>query len=260
MRLTVLGSGTCQLWEGRSSPGYLLETADQTMILDLGQGALRRLCQAGKAPADLNAALISHHHLDHMADLLPLLFGLNYDPVTSVRASITLMASAKFAEVLEGLRAVYGKWIDPPAPALHKVFLEPGEKINLGETLVATARAKHIETSIAFRISSGGASLAYLGDCAYCQSAVELAKGADLLIAHLGGGDQDMKPMHLYPAAAGELAAQAGVSALLLSHLYSHMDIKEAVLSASKTYSGPIFPAHDLQVLDIGPGKAHEIE
>ena len=259
MQLTVLGSGTCQLWERRSSPSYFVKTRDQALLLDMGQGALRRLSQAGQAPAALTAALVSHHHLDHMADLLPLLFALNYDPVMSARASITLLASVQFAAVLDGLKCVFGKWLDPPQPRLYRRFLQPGQAAGLGDAQVITAPARHIQTSIAFRIESEGASLVYLGDSAYCSSAVDLAHGADLLIAHLGGSPDDAKPMHLYPQAAGRLANEAGVKTLLLSHLYSTLDIGDAVRQAGSEFSGSIVAAEDLMRLAVRPGRVEMI-
>ena len=77
MRLTVLGSGSCELRQDRSSPAYLVQAEDSALMLDLGQGAWRRLLEQGVEPAYLQGLLLSHHHLDHMSDLLPLLFALN---------------------------------------------------------------------------------------------------------------------------------------------------------------------------------------
>ena len=72
MKFTVLGSGSCELDLRRSSPAHLVEAGETALLLDLGQGAMRRLMEYGFDPADLNGVLLSHHHLDHMADLLPL--------------------------------------------------------------------------------------------------------------------------------------------------------------------------------------------
>jgi ribonuclease Z len=253
MRLSVLGSGTCQLWQRRSSPSYLVEAGGMKLMLDMGQGSLRRLVEAGHQAAGLDAVLISHHHLDHMADLLPLLFGLNYDPDLSARGKITLLASKKFEHVLEGLEAVYGKWINPGEPGLKKVFLSPGDSVQLGGVKIITSEVRHLETSIGFRIEHGGRSLVYPGDSAYCEPVLELARGADLLIAHVGGDDDNIKPKHLYPRAAGELAARAGVKALLLSHIYHPMNPDAAVKSAAREFDGPIQAADDLMTADIQP-------
>ena len=251
MRLTILGSGTSQISKHRSSPGYLLQADNQKMALDLGQGSLRRLLQAGHRPDELTAVFISHHHLDHMADLLPLLFGLNYDPVLSAKAEIDLLASTGFAKVLESLGRAYGAWIDPQAPRLRKHFIEPGGDVLQGGVRIATAKARHIDTSIAFRFEHGGKSLVYLGDSAYSEQVAELSSGADLLIAHIGDRGMQTEPTHLNPKTAGRLAKEAKVGTLLLSHLYGDMDASKAQDIAGLEYSGRIKVAEDLLVMDI---------
>jgi ribonuclease BN (tRNA processing enzyme) len=50
MRLAVLGSGSCELRQARSSPAYLLQAGDSAVMLDLGQGAWRRLLDREWSP------------------------------------------------------------------------------------------------------------------------------------------------------------------------------------------------------------------
>ncbi|MGD8561800.1 MAG: ribonuclease Z [Desulfarculaceae bacterium] len=256
MWLTVLGSGSCELRRERSSPAYLLRAGEAAIMLDLGQGSLRRLLQAGLEPKDLSAILISHHHLDHISDLLALLFALKYDPMLSAQARITLAGHPGLAKVMEGLRDVFGDWIKPPAPALDFLYLEPGARASLAGMSIQTAPAQHMETSLAFRLEHDGCSLVYLGDSEASQPVLELAQGADLLVAHCAGTDANPKAGHIYPQAAGRLAAQAEVGALLLSHLYRAVDPEEAVASAAKRFGGPVYAARDLMEIQVKSGKA----
>ena len=64
MQLTVLGSGSCELKAERSSSSYLFQAGDACFLLDLGQGAWRRLLDSGVPASAVNGVLISHHHLD----------------------------------------------------------------------------------------------------------------------------------------------------------------------------------------------------
>ena len=211
MRLTILGSGTCELREDRSSPAYLLEAGPQKIMLDTGQGALRRLMQCGLMPNDIDMICQSHHHLDHMGDLLPFLFALNFDPLMSQSARLTLLASKRFKQILDGLSTVYGHWIEPASELLTKKLLTPGQEYQAGEVRIATAKAQHIPTSIAFRFEYLGGSVVYLGDTAICDGVLELSRGADLLITHCAANDDKTKPGHLNPSAAASLARDAGV-------------------------------------------------
>ena len=245
MLLHILGSGTCELRRDRSSPAYLVEAGDTAVLMDLGQGALRRFLQTGRDPAGLAGVLLSHHHLDHLADLMPLLFALNYDPHLNRRASLTLVGHAGLARVLEGLGRVFGSWIQPGPERWQVRLLEPGRQTELGDIRITTARASHMETSLAFRLERGEASLVYLGDSQYAPELVELARGAGLLLAHCAAPDHAPKPGHLTPAGAGELASAAGVGMLVLSHLYREVDPQAAVASAGRAFSGPVLAARD---------------
>jgi ribonuclease BN (tRNA processing enzyme) len=253
MRLAVLGSGSCELRQARSSPAYLLQAGDSAVMLDLGQGAWRRLLDQGVEPASLQGVLLSHHHLDHMSDLLPLLFALNYDPVMNQNARITLLGHRGVAKVMRGLAEVFGDWVRPPEQNLQTVWLEPGGRAQLGGFKISAAAAKHMETSLAFRLEGQGCSLVYLGDSEYVAALADFAQGADLIVAHCAATDANPKPGHIGPSQAGRLAAEADAKTLLLSHFYREVDPLKAVSAAGKQFGGKVFAAEDGLMLDLRP-------
>jgi len=249
MRLTVLGSGTCELRAERSGPAYWLRAGGLGILMDLGQGAWRRLLDGGRRAAEVDAVIISHPHPDHMADLIPLLFALEYDPELAAQARITLLAHQGLEPLLSALNQAWGDWLNPPPEVLTRRWLEPGGRARLGAVEITTAPAVHHPPSLAWRLEAGGRSLVYLGDSEASEGLTRFAQGADLLICHCAGTDQKPKPGHLHPAACGRLAAQAQVGALLLSHFYRVVDPRQAAASASGYFSGKIWAAHDgLQV------------
>ena len=251
MRLTVLGSGSCELKAERSSTAYLVDVGQTTLVLDLGQGAWRRLLESGRKAADVNAVLLSHHHLDHLADLLPMLFALNYDPVFSAEAKIALVADESVQRVVEGLGEVFGGWVQPPARVFSTLWTRPGEEFTIDDAEIRTVRAAHLDSSLAYRIEYGANSLVYLGDSASDDALVEFARGADLMIAHSSGLDDEPSRLHMSAREAGVLASSAGVKALLLSHFYRHSDPDKAVQAAGAVFDGWIAAAEDLMELEI---------
>lgn len=251
LNLTVLGSGTCELRAEASSPAHLVSAGDTHLVMDLGQGALRRMMQAGVAPVDLSAVLLTHHHLDHMADLLPLLFAANYDPAMKERARLTLAAHHGMQEVLSSLEAAFDHWLTPQPPTVNPLWLTPGDQFTIGPITVACAPASHMETSLAYRLTFGSASLVYLGDSEAHPGLVEFCTKANLLLVNCASTDEHPKPGHLGPRAAGKLAAEAEVGGLLLSHLYRDVDPRKALASASDNYGGPLWRARDLMRLTI---------
>ena len=254
MILTVLGSGSCELRRGRSSPAYHLQAGPHGIVMDLGQGALRGLLQAGHDPADVDVILLSHQHPDHLADIVPFLFALNYAPDMAAKTGLQLIAHPDVLEVLQKLQDAFGHWLTPNPEVLHKTVAQHGGIFNVGGVTIRAARAAHLPGSLAFRLEYGGRSLVYLGDSHATPELVELSLGADLLIANCAATDQAPKPGHLGPTASGSLAAQAGVKALLLSHLYSAVDAGAAVEAASAVFQGPVWAAEDFMRLDLGSG------
>jgi ribonuclease BN (tRNA processing enzyme) len=255
LTLTVLGSGTCELRPDASSPAYLVTSGERGLLLDMGQGALRRLMEEGFDPLNLDGALISHHHPDHLADLMPLLFALRYDPRLNAGANMTLVGHHALAQIVSGLDQVFGHWLRPGSPPLTWRLLSPGEGLDLGNVRVTSSAARHIGSSLAYRLECGGASLVYLGDSEADDELVAFAREADLVIAHCAGDDQAPKTGHLHPAAAGRLAQAAGAGGLLLSHLYRGVDPREALASARRIFAGTVALAYDGLVWEL-PAKA----
>ncbi|MCB2193484.1 MAG: ribonuclease Z [Deltaproteobacteria bacterium] len=259
MRITVLGSGTCELRSERSSPAYWLQAGGRGILLDLGQGAWRRLLDYGHQAAEVDAVIISHPHPDHMADLIPLLFALIYDPQLAATARITLLAHTGLEPLLLALNQAWGDWLNPSPEVLTRHWLKAGDQAQVGSVQIATATAQHHPYSLAWRIQAGGRSLVYLGDSEATSELARFARGADLLICHCAGTDQEPKTGHLYPSACGQLAAAAGAGSLLLSHFYRVVDPEEAVASAAGHFGGDIWAACDGLRLELTADGAAEL-
>ena len=96
----------------------------------------------------------------------------------------------------------------------------PGS-FTLGPFEVTLARTAHPVECYAIRLTVDGRSLVYTGDTGPCERVVELARGADVLLAeaaHPPGPDLPAG-LHLTGREAGEHAAAAGVGRLLLTHV-----------------------------------------
>ena len=72
-RLTVLGCSSAPPHEAWPAAGYLIEWDSTAVLLDVGQGVVRRL-QRLMDPTHLSAVVIGHMHADHYLDIV----GLRY--------------------------------------------------------------------------------------------------------------------------------------------------------------------------------------
>jgi ribonuclease BN (tRNA processing enzyme) len=114
----------------------------------------------------------------------------------------------------------------------------PGS-FELGPFEVTLARTAHPIECYAIRLTAGGRSLVYTGDTGPSERVVELALGADVLLAeaaHPPG--PDLPPgLHLTGREAGQHAAAAGVGRLLLTHIPSWVDEIGQLFTASQVFS-----------------------
>ena len=237
MRLTIVGcSGSAP---GPSSPAscYLVQYEEFSLLLDLGNGSFGAL-QAVADPADVDAVYLSHLHADHCLDAAPFMVWHRYSGRSDGR-TVPLYAPV-------GADRRLAMAYDPDGGPIDDVFdvtaIGPGSW-TLGPFEVRTVRTAHPVECYAVRLTAGGRSLVYTGDTGPCPDVVELARGADVLLAEAAYGEgPDLPPgLHLTGRQAGEHAAAAGVGRLLVTHVPSWVDA-DAQLAEARA----VFPDSDL--------------
>jgi ribonuclease BN (tRNA processing enzyme) len=159
-----------------------------------------------------------------------------------------------FLDFYEGLKTAYGHWIEL-APGLLNTIEFDNKKTDhrqFEDFTVETAPVAHNEESIAYRVtSSDGYSAVYTGDTDHCETIIELAKDADLLICESALPDKLRVKGHLTPSLAGDLAARADVRKLVLTHFYPECEKEDIAAECRKTYSGPLVLAEDLMEIKV---------
>src|SRR5262245_3402563 len=94
LTLTVIGCAPAWSTDpSRPSSCYLVETGDDAMVLDLGQGSFAALAQV-RPPETLAAVVISHLHPDHHVDLVALRHYLAFGRGGGIEHHIELHAPA----------------------------------------------------------------------------------------------------------------------------------------------------------------------
>ncbi|WP_027358902.1 MBL fold metallo-hydrolase [Desulforegula conservatrix] len=254
MKITIIGSGTCVPSLVRSSCSVLVQAGDSSILLDVGPGTMHRLLGAGHLIYDVDAILLSHFHPDHCGELANFLFSTKY-PHAGQRMGrpLVLAGGPGLSRFYFGLRSVFGDWMDTPCGIFQKIEISNGipESIAIGDAKIYAAKVEHKPESIAYRIECGGKSVVYSGDTDYSESLIELSMGCDVLICESAMPDEKKVPGHLTPSLAGEIAEQAGVSHLVLTHFYPECSEVDIEKQCRRTYSGKITLAEDLMALDL---------
>lgn len=252
--LTILGSGTCVPSLARSACSVLIRTRSTHILIDLGPGTMRRLLEAGSRPDDVAFIFLSHFHPDHTAEFVPFLFSSKYPRHRSRRRPVTLAAGNGFLAFYEGLRQVYGTWIelDPTVMELLELDSTAQKQRAFADFTVAFSPVKHRPESLAYRFTlDNGYTVVYSGDTDFCDTLIALAENADLLICESALPDHLKTDGHLTPSLAGTIATRAGVRRLMLTHFYPECDRVDTAEECRRTYSGPLILAEDLMEIAL---------
>ncbi|MEJ5915204.1 MBL fold metallo-hydrolase [Pseudokineococcus sp. 1T1Z-3] len=277
MRLTVVGcSGSlpgptgpasCYLLEAQGGAAEAVAGAPEggartwRLLLDLGSGALGPL-HAVVDPGVLDAVLLSHLHPDHCLDACGLHVALTYDPRPGRPGGERRLPVHGPGGTAGHLAAAFGAGED--AQPLDTFDVRPwtvGDVVRLGPLLVEVARVRHPVEAYAIRVTDtgDGAVLVYTGDTDSCPELVDLARGADVLLAEAAfqEGRDTTRGVHLTGRRAAETAREAQVGRLLLTHLPPWNDPLVVLAdAASAGYEGPVSLARPGLVVDVEPVAA----
>jgi ribonuclease BN (tRNA processing enzyme) len=253
MELVVLGTGTATPSLERNASGLALHAGGIWVLVDVGPGILRRMCEAKIDWQAIDLILITHFHPDHVSDLVPFLFASNYAYDGPGVKPFHLVGPEGLEHLYKGLVGVYGHWIVPTGERLRLTELNhrSADSFLLKGVRVRSTPAVHSEPSLSYRIDADGASLVVSGDTDVSPGLVELSRGADLLVCECSLPEGRKEPGHLVPSEAGRMASEAGVGRLLLTHFYPPCDRVDVVEQAAKTFSGEIVKAADFMVITV---------
>lgn len=273
VKLQVLGSGGPELYDNRASSGYILWHNNKARILvDTGPGTSVNFGKAGADYKDLEAIILSHLHVDHSTDLPAYVKGAVFtDRIQNLMiygpSGNELMPSTKdFVQRMFGEQGAY--------PYLSGFLVDYSRNyfIDVKETDISHNKLQHFtlneEVNIsgiavehgplpaaAWRVNVDGCSVVFSGDMsAKRPNLIELAKDADMLIAHSAipqaAQGRPATALHMLPSQIGNIAKQAGVKQVVLSHRMTPSIGREenTLKEIRKHYSGKVSFADDLDI------------
>jgi ribonuclease BN (tRNA processing enzyme) len=276
----ILGSGGPVVNRDRASTSYLLWVGAQAKILvDMGGGAFLRFGQAQAKLNDLSMVAISHLHPDHVSDLPALLWVsqlIRKDPLPIFGPSGNDVApnfSTFLSRLFDQKKGAF-PLLGPTLGGTRFPLSEPrrsqqgdfggGVRLNVGVVDVTKAEPStifdqqgvtvtalgiphgHLPT-LAYRVHARDVSVVFSSDQTGTNPRfIEFAKGANVLIMHLMAGTGASSPLHASPSVVGQVARDAGVRRLIVSHI-GQFDLEPALAELKKFYSGPLTIGADLQ-------------
>jgi ribonuclease BN (tRNA processing enzyme) len=268
--LQVLGSGGPELDDGRASSGYLLwQDGKARLLIDIGSGSMANFANSGAALEDLDAILLSHLHVDHSADLPALLKGSYFGNrdrdlfVYGPTGNDLMPATTEFVGTLFGPAGAYrylqGYLKDNEAYRLTAIDIDAAgtteQQVNSTDNYRLTAvPVNHGPLpALGWRVDIDERRIVFSGDMSNANGTLaELATDADILVAHNAVPEEATgvaRKLHMPPSVIGQIAQQAAVKQLVLSHRMQRTLGREdeSTRHIRKHYAGPLTYANDLQ-------------
>lgn len=240
MKCTVIGSFGAYPEAHNPASGYLIEENNTKILLDCGSGVLSRL-QEQLPLYELDAAVLSHYHSDHCADLGCLQYAVMIDKQLGRRTkSFSAWGPGDVP------RLAYKEFCTGRSYLEHSFF-------QIGEVTFETCRNGHDIPSFALKITGkSGKTLVYSGDTGYYAGLADFARDADFFLCEASFYEyqRGFSGEHLTSAEAGEIAEQAGVKRLILTHLPHYGTHSQLIREAALRFSGEILLAESGLILE----------
>lgn len=223
MYLTILGNNGPFPAPNGACSSYLLESdsGETKLLIDAGTGSLARLMEIAP-PETLTAVVLSHLHFDHISDLLPMQYALQF---SGRERPLPVFLPRRPERVRSLLECPYYDLFD------H-------EDIAVGEMRLSFIPAAHPVEGSCVAVACDGAKFVFTGDTNRVPALELFADGCDLLLADAGLSQADWteKKPHLSAALCGVLAREARAGALLLTHLNPLYDPASLLAEAREAY------------------------
>lgn len=253
MEITVVGSGTVVPRLARRQSCVVVEAGEETIVLDLGNGAVRGMLHAGLDPFAVDRIFFTHFHPDHTVDIVPLLFSIKYGAGEERERPLAIYGPEPFESFFGSITNVWGDWLlgDYPMEIKELPHTCPSP-LSLPDLRVSWAPAEHNPESVAYRLEAEDDAFVYTGDTGYSESVVELAREAHTLLIECSFPDDMPVPGHLTPGGVARIARESGVERVALTHIYPPAEALNLVEEVQRGgYTGEIVVAEDGLKLNV---------
>ncbi|MGH8429810.1 MAG: MBL fold metallo-hydrolase, partial [Solimonas sp.] len=194
--VVFLGTGSPLPSADRCGAGHVVVAGDQHVLVDCGWGAARRLLPSGVNPADIDTAVFTHMHTDHITDVPDFLF-LRW--TGGATRPLRVFGPQGTRDMVDGFmhalrrdigfrRAHHGDKLHPDGIRVEVTELPATDSASAFETCdglrFESFEVDHFPVVPAFgyRFVFDGRSAVMSGDTAFCESLLHASEGADLLV------------------------------------------------------------------------------
>lgn len=269
----LTGTGYPRPHPDRAGPGVVVRTGDVALQFDAGRGTAMRLSAHQVSCRDLSAVFVTHHHSDHLVDLVDLALSRWTVRDRDVADSPLVVVapegpSARFARRMlepydEDIAVRVLQSGRDTRPEVVVQAFEPADEPPVvwsqGQVrvLARTVRHEPVRPAVAYRVETPDGVVVISGDTAACEEVAEFAAGADVLVHEVirttlvsNTRSASIAHYHADSEALGRVLKDSQVPVLMLTHIIPAPDTAEdrqALVAEVRRggYAGDIRVGHD---------------
>lgn len=240
MKVTFLGTGSAMSVPDRVQTGLLLEDDDRALLVDCGSGVLNRLSGTAVGYEGVSTVLLTHHHLDHVADLMPLLKAR----WLADEESLDIVGPTGTEALIDGLFDVHEYMQDRIDVRIREI---DSQSFEVEGFAVEATETRHSMQCYAYRFPGADGDFTFSGDSEAFEGLATFAAGSEVLAHDCSFPDEVDAENHATPSRLGEVLAGSDVDRVYLTHLYPHTAGKhrEMVESVRQSFDGDVSIAED---------------
>ncbi len=251
MQVTFLGTGSALPTGSRMQTGLLLTKDGRSLLVDCGSGVLHRLAGTEVGYEAVSSVLLTHHHLDHVSDLLVLLKAR----WLAGEEHLEIVGPAGTKQLVDGLLSAHS-YLDGRLE-LRIREVAPDQSFEVGGFHTESYETRHSMDGLAYRFAESADEsplFAFSGDTEAFAGLGQFASECRVLAHDCSFPDSVDVSGHPTPTKLGEALADCAVERLYLTHLYPHTngnhDEMRAAVGAGG-FNGEVRIARDGLRLDI---------
>ncbi|GAA0440278.1 MBL fold metallo-hydrolase [Lentibacillus halophilus] len=271
--ITMLGTGSPRPDLERSGPAQVLHINGMPILIDCGEGTTAQLLKANIPPENVNVLMFTHLHSDHFFGYGQFLLG----GWGRGRRELTVVGPKGIKEFHETVinmfkdDIAYRVSLGRPENGVLDVniieFDEPGEVSVDIPAKVSIDEMVHNVPTFGFRFEMDNNVIVFSGDTAPTPNIVNLAQGADILVQdgclaktgiYRNTTDpellkiwENLQKEHCTPGQAGDIAQEAGVKKLVMTHFLPNVIPEEVKEEAEEQFDGESIVGEDLMEISV---------
>lgn len=280
MEIKILGSGSPLPQSSRAGQSIVVSIDNNHLLFDCGPMTVERLLENKIKLNNISNLFLTHQHIDHNSSF----FHFVLTSWMYGRQDLSVYGPEGTDILVNALEDIYSEDVDyrkefgRPVEGITEIdyrCVDPETIISQEEWEVSVHKVSHSISTYAYRVDVEGSNstFVYSGDTEKIDSLSEFAEDADILVHDAAVGstrdivesdstcdreswkqylsnnpepkDTPIVNHHSSAKEAGEIAEDANVDKLVLTHFLPSQDTKASRKQAAKVFSGEIYIAND---------------